>query len=119
MAARGNPSGQDLSSAVPLSGGRQASPVLCGISQVLRQGTPGTALASAAAASDHSDMVLRASVQLLLEQRVIERDWAASMIANLYGAIDYIEGYIGSGNTKYFLLAILVVILVLLARRRR
>jgi hypothetical protein len=76
-------------------------------------------LPTAAAASDHSDIVLRASVQLLLEQKVIERDWAASMIANLYGAIDYIEGYIGSGNTKYLLLAILVLILVLFTRRRR
>jgi hypothetical protein len=64
-------------------------------------------------------MVLHASVQLLLEQNVIERDWAASMIANLYAAIDHIEEYIGSGNTKYLLLAILVVILVLFARRRR
>lgn len=67
----------------------------------------------------HSGMLFQASMQLLLEQKVIERDWAASMIANLYAAIDRIEEYIGSGNAKYLLLAILVLVLVLLARRRR
>lgn len=58
-------------------------------------------------------------MQLLLEQKVLERDWAAQMIANLYAAIDYIEEYIGPGNAKYLLLAMLLVIIVLLARRRR
>jgi hypothetical protein len=58
-------------------------------------------------------------MQLLLDQKVIERDWVDSMIANFAVARDRLEEYIGSGNAKYLLIAILVVILILVARRRR
>jgi hypothetical protein len=58
-------------------------------------------------------------MQLLLDQKVIERDWVDSMIANFATARDRLEEYIGSGNAKYLLIALVVVILILVARRRR
>ena len=60
-----------------------------------------------------------ASVLLLLEREVIERDWVDSMIAHFAAARDRLEKYIGPRNAKYLLIGLLVVLLLMLVRRRR
>ncbi len=75
---------------------------------------------TAAALTMHARGVwFSASVLLLLEDKVIERDWVDSMIANFGFALDRLEEYIGKGNARYLLLVILALILLILARRRR
>lgn len=119
MAARGNSPNQDLSSAVPLSeGGFPDSPDQPASLRRHSAKSRRRILTGMAARADHTSVLIRASV-LLMEQKVIERDWVESMIANIYTTIDNLERYIGSGNTKYLLIAISVVILILLWRRRR
>ena len=52
-------------------------------------------------------------------QKADDYDLARSAAFNLAAARDYIEWYIGQGNLKWVLLALLVLIVLMIARRRR
>lgn len=54
-----------------------------------------------------------------LAQTLAEYGASESISAKLAAARSQIETYIGQGNTKYLLLGVLVVLILLLARRRR
>jgi len=120
MAAREAPIGQDLSSGVPPSRPQFCkTAVLIGISQTVCCGRGHIRLTAAAVPTHHKGMRFHASVPLLLDGKVVERDWVDSMIANLACARDRLEEYIGRGNAKYLLIGLLAVLLLMLVRRRR
>jgi hypothetical protein len=60
-----------------------------------------------------------ANVQFVAIQKADDYDLARSAAFNLAAARDYIEWYIGQGNLKWVLLALLVLIVLMIARRRR
>jgi uncharacterized protein (TIGR03382 family) len=56
---------------------------------------------------------------MLLAQALVEHGLLDSMAAGIVTARDRLEIYIGRGNSTYLLIALGVVLLVLLVRRRR
>jgi hypothetical protein len=63
----------------------------------------------------HSD----ANIHFVAVQTADDYDLARSAAYNLAAARDYVEWYIGQGNLKWVLLALLVLIVLMIARRRR
>lgn len=64
-------------------------------------------------------MHLHAYVQFVAVQKAVECDLAASAASNLAAARDYVEWHIGQGNLKWVLPALLALIILMIARRRR
>jgi hypothetical protein len=59
------------------------------------------------------------NIQLIAAQKADDYDLARSAAFNFAAARDYIEWYIGQGNLKWVLLALLALIVLMIARRRR
>ena len=64
-------------------------------------------------------MHAHANIQFVAVQTADDYDLARSTAYNLAAARDYVEWYIGQGNLKWVLLAVLVLIVLMIARRRR
>ncbi len=58
-------------------------------------------------------------IHLVAVQKADDYDMAASAAHNIAAARDYIEWYIGQGNLKWVFFALLALIVLILARRRR
>ena len=56
---------------------------------------------------------------MILAQTMVEYGALTSIAAGLAAAQQKIEAYIGSGNSKYALIIVLTLIILLLAKRRR
>jgi len=64
-------------------------------------------------------MYSHAIIPFVAIQKADDYDLARSAAFNLAAARDYIEWYIGQGNLKWVLLALLVLIVLMIARWRR
>ena len=56
---------------------------------------------------------------MFIAQTLAEYGFLTSIVAGIAAARDRIEFYVGSGNLKYLLLAMLAIFILLVAKRRR